>query len=99
MKTDSNKTKATRIPDVEVRSGRLPDQHIGRKSKYDWSLVGRESKDAKGQTVYSYLVIRRRSTRQISSTVYAAGRRLGKRFAIRQRGGNVEIHLADQCAA
>jgi len=98
MKTESNRTKAVTPPDVEIRSGRIPDQHTGRKSKYNWAAIGQESKDEKGKTVYAYLVIRRRTTRQISSTVYAASRRLGKRFAIRQRGGNVEIHLADQCA-
>ena len=82
---------SNRKPKVRIASGPIPPPGSNRRTTYDWGQVGIPSKD--GPT---FLVIVGRKTHDVSSTVYAAARRLGKRFSIRQRGPDVEVHLATQ---
>jgi len=61
----------------------IPPARKGRQSKHPWSDLLKKGR----------ILIRGRKVHNISSTVYAAARRMKKRFAVRAHPDGVEVYL------
>lgn len=71
------------IPQYEVLKNKKTPR-ISKRSRYPWHMV------KKGQPI----LLKDRRIQHVSSTAYAAARRLGVVFTLRTVEGGVEVHLA-----